>query len=180
MEATITAIPFYGFSHTHLQGTGVSDYGDILFAPCTQFTREQAHGLIATPADFRTQQNKQRQATTVFIWKTKIRAELTSTPRVGIHRYQLDVPDTLTLIIDMQHRDNLVHYSIYPLDDSTLVGHRVSDNWAREQHVYFAARFDRPFEWRDQLTEVRNVGYVCGDLQQEVERPVFAQIWSHR
>jgi predicted alpha-1,2-mannosidase len=76
----------------------------------------------------------------------------------------------------MQHRDNLVHYSIYPLDDSTLVGHRVSDNWAREQHVYFAARFDRSFEWRDQLTEVRNVGYSAnGDLLQEVEYvPVFA------
>ena len=27
----------YGFSHTHLQGTGVSDYGDILLMPCTQF-----------------------------------------------------------------------------------------------------------------------------------------------
>ena len=27
----------YGFSHTHLQGTGVSDYGDILVMPCTQY-----------------------------------------------------------------------------------------------------------------------------------------------
>ena len=29
----------YGFSHTHLQGTGVSDYGDILLMPCTQFNK---------------------------------------------------------------------------------------------------------------------------------------------
>jgi putative alpha-1,2-mannosidase len=25
----------YGFSHTHLSGTGVSDYGDILLMPMT-------------------------------------------------------------------------------------------------------------------------------------------------
>ena len=57
-----------------------------------------------------------------------------------------------------------------------LVGHRVSDNWAREQHVCFAARFDQPFEWRDQLTEVRNIGIgEGGELLQEVEYvPVFA------
>ena len=76
----------------------------------------------------------------------------------------------------MQHRDALIHYSIYPVGDSMLVGHRVSDNWAREQHVYFAARFDQPFEWRDQLTEVRNVGIGAAErLLQEVEYvPVFA------
>lgn len=167
----------YGFSHTHLQGTGVSDYGDILFAPCTQFKAGAGAWSNRYASRFSHATEKAEAGYySVHLEDQKVRAELTSTPRVGIHRYRLDVPDTLTLIIDMQHRDNLVHYSIYPLDDSTLVGHRVSDNWAREQHVYFAARFDRTFEWRDQLTEVRNVGYTPnGDLQQEVEYvPVFA------
>ena len=34
----------YGFSHTHLQGTGVSDYGDILIMPCTQFALAKCGG----------------------------------------------------------------------------------------------------------------------------------------
>ena len=58
--------------------------------------------------------------------------ELTTTPRVGVHRYRLQDPtDTLMLIIDMAHRDELVNYRIEPLDDRTIVGHRVSNNWAR-------------------------------------------------
>lgn len=167
----------YGFSHTHLQGTGVSDYGDILFAPCTQFNAGATRWSDRYASRF-SHENEQAHAGyyQVHLDDQRITAELTSTPRVGVHRYRLDKPDTLTLIIDMQHRDELVHYSIYPLSDSLLVGHRVSDNWAREQHVYFAARFDQPFEWRDQLTEVRNAGVgESGELLQEVEYvPVFA------
>ncbi len=44
-------------------------------------------------------------------------------------------------MVDMDHRDALTNYSIYPLNDTMLVGHRISDNWAKEQHVYFVAKF---------------------------------------
>jgi predicted alpha-1,2-mannosidase len=167
----------YGFSHTHLQGTGVSDYGDILFMPCTQFKPNST----AWPDRYKSSFSHDSEIATAGYYAVDltdhgIRAELTTTPRVGIHRYTLNEADTLTLIVDMNHRDELVHYSIYPLDDSTLVGHRVSDNWAKEQHVYFAARFDQTFEWRDQLSEVRDMGYdESGVLLQEMEYvPVFA------
>ena len=167
----------YGFSHTHLQGTGVSDYGDILFAPCTQFNEDATSWSDRYASRF-SHANEMAHAGyyQVYLEDQRIDVELTTTKRVGIHRYRLDEPDTLSLIVDMQHRDALVHYSIYPVGDSMLVGHRVSDNWAREQHVYFAARFDQPFEWRDQLTEVRNIGIgEGGELLQEVEYvPVFA------
>lgn len=167
----------YGFSHTHLQGTGVSDYGDILFAPCTRFNEGATQWSDRYSSRF-SHKNEQAYAGyyQVFLDDQNISVELTATERVGIHRYSLNEPDTVTLIIDMQHRDELLNYSIYPLGDTMLVGHRVSDNWAREQHVYFAARFDQPFEWRDQLTEVRNAGYgPAGELLQEVEYvPVFA------
>ena len=167
----------YGFSHTHLQGTGVSDYGDILFAPCTQFNDEAALWSDRYASRF-SHEDEQAHAGyyQVYLDDQKINVELTATERVGVHRYRMDEPDTLTLIIDMQHRDDLVNYSIYPLGDSLLVGHRISDNWAREQHVYFAARFDQPFQWRDQLTEVRNVGVgQSGETIQELDYvPVFA------
>ena len=167
----------YGFSHTHLQGTGVSDYGDILFMPCTQFKENE----LSWPDRYKSRfshdlENASAGHYHVELLDHGIRVDLTATPRVGIHRYQLEEPDTLTLIVDMNHRDELIHYSIYPIDDTTLVGHRVSDNWAREQHVYFAARFDRAFEWRDQLSEVRELGTDAdGTLLQEMEFvPVFA------
>lgn len=167
----------YGFSHTHLQGTGVSDYGDILFMPCTQFKANSDSWPERYKSKFSHDSEKASAGFyAVDLIDHGIHVELTTTPRVGIHRYRLEQPDTLTLVVDMNHRDELVHYSIYPLDDTTLVGHRVSDNWAREQHVYFAARFDRPFEWRDQLTEMSDLGFDdTGKLLKEVEYvPVFA------
>jgi len=167
----------HGFSHTHLQGTGVSDYGDILFAPCTQFNPEAKTWSDRYASRF-SHENESAHAGyyQVYLQDQKIQVELTATERVGIHRYSLQEEDTLTLMVDMAHRDALTHYSIYPLNDSMLVGHRVSDNWAREQHTYFAAKFDHPFEWRDQMSEITNTGLNDqGHQIQDLEYvPVFA------
>lgn len=167
----------YGFSHTHLQGTGVSDYGDILFMPCTQFQAGKTKWNDRYASRFsHLQEDAHAGWYRVKLEDHDIDVELTTTPRVGIHRYEMNGQDTLTLIIDMAHRDEVTEYSIYPLDDRTLVGHRVSDNWAREQHVYFAAKFSAPFEWRDQLSEIRTEGVQeNGSLKQIMEYvPVFA------
>ena len=103
-------------------------------------------------------------------------AELTTTDRVGIHKYTLEEADTLTLIIDLDHRDNLINYSIYPIDEYTLVGHRLSKNWATEQHVYFAIKFDRKFNWSDQLTETETLGVDSNGVEQRELKyvPLFA------
>jgi predicted alpha-1,2-mannosidase len=168
----------YGFSHTHLQGTGVSDYGDILLMPCTQF----AKGQVAWRDRYKSRFNKRTEQAhagfySVILEDHQLKAQLTTTERVGIHKYNLKSQDTLTLIVDLQHRDNLTNYSIYPLDDSTIVGHRLSDNWAEQQHVYFAMRFDKQFDWRDQLSEIKTTGVDRnGNMTtQEMEYvPVFA------
>ena len=167
----------YGFSHTHLQGTGVSDYGDILLMPCTQFNTGENEWKDRYKSSFRKETEKANAGYySVYLDNHTIEVELTSTERVGVHKYSLSIADTLTLIIDLQHRDKLIHYSIYPLDDSTIVGHRLSENWAEEQHVYFAMRFNKEFTWRDQLSEVKTLSVSDnGDLQQEVTFvPVFA------
>ena len=166
----------YGFSHTHLQGTGVSDYGDILMMPCTQFKAGKSQWRDRIGSSF----THAREFATaghyaVHLDDHALTVELTTTPRTGIQHVVLDQPDTLTVVIDMAHRDELLQYSIYPLDDSTLVGHRVSTNWAREQHVYFATRFSKPFVWRDQLTELTTTALDDGRLEQVMEYvPVFA------
>ena len=86
--------------------------------------------------------------------------------------------DTLQLIVDLDHRDELINYGMYPLDDSTLVGQRVSDNWAEEQHVYFAMRFNRPFEWLDQMAELETID-VGGVLEQELSFvPIFSLVFQ--
>jgi predicted alpha-1,2-mannosidase len=165
----------YGFSHTHLQGTGVSDYGDVLVMPCTQY-RDGATWRDKYKSGFqKSTEHGHAGFYEVTLKDHNIHAELTSTPRVGIHRYTLNEPDTLTWIVDLDHRDDLVHYSIEPRGTRMLVGHRVSKNWAEEQHVYFAMAFDRDFEWGDQLGEITHLDTLDdGTLVQEMTMvPVF-------
>ena len=165
----------YGFSHTHLQGTGVSDYGDILVMPCTQYRQGDTWRDKYKSAFQKSTERGHAGYYAVHLDDHRVLAELTTTPRVGIHRYTLDEPDTLTWIVDLEHRDELVHYSIEPRGTRMLVGHRVSQNWAEEQHVYFAMAFDRDFEWGDQLGEITRVDTLeDGSLVQEMSMvPVF-------
>ena len=165
----------YGFSHTHLQGTGVSDYGDILVMPCTQYRQGDTWRDKYKSAFRKSTERGHAGYYGVHLDDHGVLAELTTTPRVGIHRYTLDEPDTLTWIVDLEHRDELVHYSIEPRGTRMLVGHRVSQNWAEEQHVYFAMAFDHDFEWGDQLGEITRVDTLeDGSLVQEMSMvPIF-------
>ena len=95
----------YGFSHTHLQGTGVSDYGDILVMPCTQYRQGDTWRDKYKSAFQKSTERGHAGYYAVHLDDHSVLAELTTTPRVGIHRYTLDEPDTLTWIVDLEHRD---------------------------------------------------------------------------
>ena len=72
----------YGFSHTHLSGTGIGDMGDILFLP---FTGEIHDSLQAS-----FQKNTESASPgyySVQLQNFGIHAALTATTRVGIHKY---------------------------------------------------------------------------------------------
>lgn len=142
----------YGFSHTHLQGTGVSDYGDILFMPTNYATHTAPQWCDAYKSSF---SHKTESASPgyykVSLADYGIDAELTATERTGMHRYRFSPGDSCRLFIDMMHRDNLLYYDIQTLGDTAIYGFRVSGSWAAEQHCYFYAVFSRPFRDFTQL-----------------------------
>ncbi|WP_306643858.1 GH92 family glycosyl hydrolase [Sanyastnella coralliicola] len=145
----------YGFSHTHLQGTGISDYGDILIMP----TNNEVHTGNNWGERYRSSFRKETERAhagyySVHLDDHNVTAELTATERVGIHRYIYDQPDSSVLFIDMQHRDELISYQFEPMGDSMIVGLRQSKEWAQNQLVYFAMKFDKPFEYLDQTYEL--------------------------
>ena len=77
----------YGFSHTHLQGTGISDYGDILFTPSIGEHRKSTKWLDALAQGF----NHQNELASpgyysVVLNESQIKVELTATQRTGVHR----------------------------------------------------------------------------------------------
>ena len=87
--ATITATASFTGLATHLQGTGVSDYGDILFAPCTQFNRDATNWSDRYASRFsHTNEEAHAGYYQVYLEDQHI-DELTTTKRVGIHQYRL-------------------------------------------------------------------------------------------
>ncbi|MEZ4800654.1 MAG: glycoside hydrolase family 92 protein, partial [Flavobacteriales bacterium] len=144
----------YGFSHTHLQGTGVSDYGDVLFMPTNGKTVPAEHWRDSYKSKF---SHKNEKATPGYyeikLDNYNIKARLTTTERVGIHEYTIQPGDTCRLFIDMMHRDNLKYYDIQTVGDTAIYGYRVSEAWATDQHACFYAVFSQPFTEFTQLMQ---------------------------
>jgi len=134
----------YGFSHTHLSGTGVPDYCDILIMPTTGFpgfSNIEYSSVFSHNNEFAT-----AGYYTVFLDKYGIQAELTATKRAGFHRYTFPSEDNSGFIIDLLHRDEVTDSGIEFTGDNEIRGYRFSRGWAKNQMVFFVIRFSKPFE----------------------------------
>lgn len=135
----------YGFSHTHLSGTGVSDYGDLLIMPFTgtvKWENGAKEGVDGYGSKFNHQTEKaQAGLYSVLLEDDKIDVALTTTIRCGMHTYTYPKWEKKRIIIDLEHRDALLETELIRLNDSTLIGKRISHAWATEQHFYFVIQF---------------------------------------
>lgn len=134
----------YGFSHTHLSGTGIPDYCDVLFMPTTG--KPQLNNK-----DYRSHFQKKNEDASPGYYSTvldkyQITAELTATLRAGMHRYSFPSTKEANIIIDLQHRDQVLDSWIEVLNDHEIRGFRRSSSWAKDQSVYFYAKFSKPFK----------------------------------
>ncbi|MDD3642863.1 MAG: GH92 family glycosyl hydrolase, partial [Candidatus Krumholzibacteria bacterium] len=141
----------YGFSHTHLSGTGCSDYGDILVTATTGEPVLAAGEGDDTGTGYRSRFRHETERAepgyyAVELDDYKIRAEMTATARCGVHRYTFPRTDRANIIFDLLHRDRVIDAAIRITGSVTIEGYRRSSAWARDQHVYFAAEFSEPFE----------------------------------
>ncbi len=136
----------YGFSHTHLSGTGVSDYGDILLMPTTE-----AHLSNGSKGEngYRTRfshQNEKAEPGYYKVWldSTDINVQLTVSKRAGIHQYDFPSARNQFITLDLKHRDQVLDHSIEIVNPTTIKGKRISKAWAEEQHVYFYMKLSHP------------------------------------
>ena len=146
-----------GFSHTHLSGTGIGDMLDVLIMPAvgpvhlepgppenpsagyrSRFLREDEH---AEPGQY-----------SVFLKDYGIKAELTASARVGMHRYTFQADPTSHFIVDLAHgygspdgHTRVLSSEMSVVGSDTLLGGRRVAAWANGRHIYFAMRFSRPF-----------------------------------
>ena len=167
----------YGFSHTHLSGTGISDYGDVLLMPTSgevnlsngviesKNSNKQINELGYSSKFSHNNEKSEPGYYQVFLEDYDINVELTTSLRSGIHKYSYSKKDNANLILDLKHRDKLLKYNINIIDSMTISGFRYSDEWAREQRVYFLIKLSHPFINYTLNNEKNILGLTFGKLK---------------
>jgi len=162
----------YGFSHTHLSGTGVADLCDVLISPVAG-TGGMAFDGSATRARFSHSSEEAsagyykvdllgpplssadgssvQAARPTRIPGSSIKAELTATARVGVHRYSFPKGQNARIILNLSHRDKLLGFDIRKVSEYEVVGERSSSSWAKEQRLFYCIRFSSPIKEEDVL-----------------------------
>lgn len=140
----------WGFTQTHLNGTGCMDLGDILVMP---FTGERHRTWDAYRSSFRkTSENATPGYYTVTLDQAKVKAELTATTHAALHRYTYEQADSASILIDLQHgpawNEKQYHSQVNSCEvnwenDSTLTGHVNNKVWV-DQDYYFVMQFSHP------------------------------------
>lgn len=140
----------YGFSHTHLSGTGISDYGDILLMPFNM-KRKITYNELANHKNVPSQFYKERESASpgvynVHLIKPNVEVELAATTRTGIHKYFFNKIGDNKVLLDLQHRDKVLDFAINIESNTSISGFRQSEAWATNQHVFFYMEFTEPFK----------------------------------
>ncbi len=134
----------YGFSHTHLNGTGVSDYGDIMLMPTMGNPSLESKDYSSKFS------HKNEKATAGFysvkLDKNNIDVKLTTTKRVGYHEYTFNNAGNANIILDLNHRDKLLEGEVKIIDDKTIEVFRRSEAWATNQYIYARIEFSKPLK----------------------------------
>ncbi len=140
----------YGFSHTHLSGTGIPDGCDILFMPTVgepQFFAKEGDKSVNGYASKFSHANEKAEPGyySVKLDDDGILAEMTATKRVGMHRYTFPKTNRANLVLDLNWRDKPLGLELNFVSDRKIVGTRRSTSWAKEQTIVFVAEFSKPY-----------------------------------
>lgn len=132
----------YGFSHTHLNGTGVSDYGDIMLMPT--MGEPSFDNKIYSSTFSHANEKASAGFYSVKLDKHNIDVRLTTSTRVGFHEYTFNKAGQANIILDLRHRDKLLEGRVKIINDKTVEVLRRSEAWARDQYVYARIEFNVP------------------------------------
>ncbi len=140
-----------GFSHTHLSGTGAPEFCDILFMPTTGKVNVLVGDEENSETGYRSKFLHENEFASPGYYKVllddyKITAELTATNRTGFHRYTFPESGESNIIIDLLNRDRVIDSEMNIISNTEISGFRRSVRWAKDQHVYFYAKFSKPFK----------------------------------
>ncbi len=134
-----------GFSHTHLNGTGIGDYLDIMVMPGSGGNFPKDH-FSSEGAQFSHSNEEASPGYYRVRLDNGIGVELTATCRTALHRYSFNDNDIQKLIIDTGYgysQDQNIRSSFRIIDNRRVEGVRVSRGWSEGHHVFFVAEFSK-------------------------------------
>jgi predicted alpha-1,2-mannosidase len=147
-----------GFSHTHLSGTGAADLLDVLLVPTVGPLKLESGTREAPGSGYRSRFSHAEESARPGYYSVRltdygIRVELTASERVGVHRYTFPASSSAHVVLDLAHMvvapppdgGGVLDSEIAVRDGTTIVGWRRTTRWATDRHIYFAARFSKPF-----------------------------------
>lgn len=141
-----------GFSHTHLNGTGCTDLGDILIMPLNEIRtpRGNQDDIRDGYASRYSHDNETARPEyySLLLDRYNIKAELTATDRVGFHRYTYPEGKPASILIDLREGNGSNAYDSYirKIDDYTVEGYRYVRGWSPSRKVYFVLKSDKKIE----------------------------------
>ncbi|EJG0733945.1 GH92 family glycosyl hydrolase [Vibrio parahaemolyticus] len=173
-EVVNTDVPLYGFSHTHLSGTGATDLGDILVLPYADMANTQLNSF-----------DKANEEASAGYYRTKlnqgqIEVELSATKRVGLHKYTFAEGADRNVKFDLGHtlmnnNGKSLKNKVEVVDEYTIRGRKTSTGWFQGQDhqgqdIFFYAKFNQPIakallgeQDLEPTREMRNGAVYSGD-----------------
>lgn len=144
-----------GFAQTHLSGTGIGDLADLLIMPTTGeqdisvLTRDDLHMAYASPFAHESEYAEPGYYR-VYLERYGVRAELTASARAAMHRYTFPASTAAGFIIDWDYNNQRGYnhdLRISVISDTEIIGTKRVQNWAKDRHVAFYAKFSKPFTY---------------------------------
>ena len=150
----------YGFSHTHLSGTGIGDLGDVSLLPFSgdhktkPVARFKKSSEDASPGYY-----------TVFLDNYGVKVELTTTKRAGLHKYTYNDKNSRKVLLDLSHvlqpnwGHKMVENDFRIVDENTVEGVQITSGWAYRHLVAYRIEFSEPV----MKTEIIENGKIIKD-----------------
>lgn len=162
-----------GFSHTHFNGTGHSDLGDILIMPTMGEVQLDMGTAEAPETGYRSRFSHERERAEVGYYSVMlddygVKAELTATERCGVHRYTFsENAKEGNVILDLaygiyNYDGKVLMANLRVEDEYTLTGYRITQGWSRMNYTHFAVKFSKPI-----------LNYGC----RNTEKPKYVGWW---
>jgi predicted alpha-1,2-mannosidase len=181
-----------GFSHTHLSGTGCIDMLDFLLMPATDDFHFDPTAAVDSPASYRAHFSHEDEVAvpgyySVALRESKVKAELTATERVGVHRYTFPASQKSCFLLDLMHvginqpdpeKPNAIPppirwSTLRVVGNDTIAGGRSTDVWGMGRQIYFSMKFSKPFTGIDVYSDGKKVSSTDSEIRGTALRAVL-------